>query len=257
MFFKGKKEKRNQVRRNEKSAYVKYRAANIVKLLILVALIIGIPLYLYFFQRDLLHTMRNLEDAKVFLRERGSKAIIAYFVIQIVQVIISIIPGNILQIAAGYVFGFRVGFVASIAGVMLGSVVTFHLGRFLGKDGMEMMIGKERFDKFIRKCNSKRGFIVIFLLNLIPGGPKDLLCYVAGVSNMRFTVFITVVMAARIPAMSASILFGKLIDAKNYTGVAVMAVVVAIFMLLIFLRHDELNEKLDKLYVKYVLKEEE
>lgn len=238
----------------EKSAYRKYAIGNAVKFVVLLILIIGIPLYLYFFQRDLLHSMRSMKDAKEFLLAQGNSAIIAYLAIQILQVIISIIPGNILQMAAGYIFGFRIGFLTSVIGVTIGSMITFHLGRFLGQDAMKMMFGEARFSKFMEKCNSKRGFIILFILNLIPGGPKDLLCYVAGVSNMRFSVFITVVMAARIPALCASILFGKFVDAENYTGVVIMVVVVAVFMFLIYFKRENLDRKLNYLYEKYVLK---
>ncbi len=238
----------------QKSAYVKYLVGNVLKFSILLILIIGIPLYLYFFQRDFFHSLRSMKDAKEFLLAQGNSAIIAYLAIQILQVIISIIPGNILQMAAGYIFGFRIGFLTSVIGVTLGSMITFYLGRFLGQDAMKMMFGELRFAKFMEKCNSKRGFIVLFILNLIPGGPKDLLCYVAGVSNMRFGVFVTVVMSARIPALCASILFGKFVDGKNYIAVTVIVVAVTISMLLIYFKRAELDRRLNYLYEKYVLK---
>ena len=73
-------------------------------------------------------------------------------------------------------------------------------------------------------------------------------------SNMRFGVFVTVVMSARIPALCASILFGKFVDGKNYIAVTVIVVAVTISMLLIYFKRAELDRRLNYLYEKYVLK---
>jgi uncharacterized membrane protein YdjX (TVP38/TMEM64 family) len=154
------------------------------------------------------------------------------------------------QFAAGTIFGFPLGLLYSIIGAVLGSTVTYYLARFLGKDAMELILGSEKMHYFVERLNSERAYIIVFLIYLIPGLPKDLVCYAAGISDMKFKAFIILSTAGRTPAMCGSLLFGVMYMQKNYTGMIIISAVCAVILILCFIFRKRLTGILDDIYNK-------
>ncbi|MEL7658184.1 MAG: VTT domain-containing protein, partial [Bacillota bacterium] len=163
---------------------------SILKLLILFGIVIGLPIYVYFAYPEWINQLKSLEDINKLLKQYKTASIFIYMGLQIFQIIISVLPGQALQFAAGYAYSFWLGFLYSLIGVALGTVITFYLARFLGKEALHVIFGEERFSKFVHTLNSKRSFIVLFVIFLIPGIPKDLFTYAAGVSEIRIIPFL-------------------------------------------------------------------
>lgn len=220
------------------------------KFLILLIFLIGIPFYVFYYHRELLQTFDSLESISAFLLEYKSASIFAYIGFQIVQIVIFIIPGQAIQLAGGYLFAFWLGFFLTFIGVALGTVITFYLARLLGKDAIHLMIGEERTRHYIEKFNSKRTFMIIFIIFLIPGIPKDAVTYVAGVSEMKAMPFIFISLLGRLPAMIGGVMIGSMLKSGSYIGVIIISVVAVIFFILGILFRDKLIGKSDKLYHK-------
>jgi uncharacterized membrane protein YdjX (TVP38/TMEM64 family) len=163
---------------------------------------------------------------------------------------ISVLPGQVFQFAAGSVFGFLPGLLISIAGAAIGATVTYHLAKFLGEDAMHQIFGEERMQEYVKRLNSERAYLIVFLIYLIPGLPKDLVCYAAGMSDMKYRAFILLSTVGRIPGMCGSLLFGHMFMQKNYTGMIIVAIVAGIILLLCFLFRKRLRTWMDKVYVK-------
>ena len=79
---------------------------SVVKITLLVLIVVGIPLYLWFFHGDWLRGFKNIDDVVAFLEKYETESIFVYLGLQIVQIVISIIPGQVFQMAAGYIYGF-------------------------------------------------------------------------------------------------------------------------------------------------------
>ena len=94
------------------------------------------------------------------------------------------------RIAGGYLFGFLTTFLISIVGAAAGTLITFYLAKLLGRNAIILICGEERFHKYQRIMSTQRARKVIFLIYLIPGLPKDLMAYAAGVSGINAFEFI-------------------------------------------------------------------
>ena len=150
-----------------------------VKLLLLLCIVIGVPVYVYFTYPELIDRFKSLDEINKMLIQYKTASIFIYIGLQVFQIIVSVLPGQALQFAAGYAYHFWLGFLYSIIGIAIGTVITFYLARLLGKDALHVIFGEERFTKFVHTLNTKRSFIVLFVIFLIPGIPKDLFTYAA------------------------------------------------------------------------------
>jgi uncharacterized membrane protein YdjX (TVP38/TMEM64 family) len=147
-------------------------------------------------------------------------------------------------------FGIGVGFLLSIIGAIIGTTISFYLAKVLGSDAMHMFFGEEKVRDYQRKLNSGRGLLLAFLIYLIPGIPKDLVSYAAGISEMRFRPFLLVATIGRSPGMLGSLLLGHFFESRNYTAIAILSAVVAVILLVCFVKRDELMGFLDKIEMK-------
>ena len=124
------------------------------------------------------------------------------------QVIIAFIPGEVVEIAVGYVFGGWLGAVVCIVGSTLGSLVAILLARKFGRRLVESLYPREKIDALpILNAPRKRN-IMTFLLFLIPGTPKDLITYVVGMTDMSIPLYILLTTLARFPSVITSTLGG-------------------------------------------------
>jgi uncharacterized membrane protein YdjX (TVP38/TMEM64 family) len=168
------------------------------------------------------------------LREGGSKGPLLCIAAQFIQVVIFAIPGEITQLAAGYVFGPWRGFLYSVIGIMTGSMFNFYFARIVGRPTLERFISRETLGKVDKSLTSGKGKSALFLLFLLPGAPKDAMCYGAGLTKMGLTEFVVITGLARTPSLFASILIGAQAVRGAYrsmilTGVIVVFVIAACY----------------------------
>ena len=212
----------------------------VLKFALLLSLIAGIPAYIYFFHRELITGFRNLEDVANFIIGYGVAGFFVYFGLQAVQTVILVIPGTVIQVAGGYVYGFWIGFLGSFAGIALGTFFTFYLARILGKDALRLLLGHERFTSVVNRLNKKKALVIIFIIYVIPGLPKDLVGYAAGISQMKFLPFLFLSMAGRLPTLMGSILVGSMMNDKNYVFVIVIIGVFTAFFIAAFIKRKDI-----------------
>ena len=174
---------------------------------------------------------------KEMLREWGILAPLLFIALQALQVIVSPIPGEATGFLGGYLFGEALGLLYSTIGLTLGSVVAFAIGRWLGAHYVRNFVKKETWDKlgFIVEAE---GAILCFIIFLIPGLPKDMVCYLFGISPMPLWVFAVVSGLGRIPGTWVLSAQGAHTATGNYVYVIVItAVVVAVALPLYYYRN--------------------
>jgi uncharacterized membrane protein YdjX (TVP38/TMEM64 family) len=174
---------------------------------------------------------------KEMLREWGILAPLFFIVLQALQVILSPIPGEATGFLGGYLFGEALGLVYSTIGLTLGSVAAFAIGRWLGAHYVQNFVKKETWDKlgFIVEAE---GAILCFMIFLIPGLPKDIVCYLFGLSPMPILVFAVVSGLGRIPGTWVLSAQGAHTATGNYVYVIVItAIVVAVALPLYYYRN--------------------
>lgn len=224
----------------------------ILKFGLLLGLLIGIPVYITLFNSELISMFKSLDSVNAYLEKYKTASVFVYIGLQALQILLSVIPGQPLNFAAGYAYTFGFGYLYSIIGAAIGTVLAFYLSRILGRDALHLIFGEEKISKFIYKLNSKRGFIIVFVIFLIPGLPKDLLAYAAGVSEMRLKVFLIISLVGRSPGMMFSIMTGSMFNKGSYFGIGVLAVIASVLCLWGLMHHEKLTNLIDKWYDKLV-----
>ena len=217
----------------------------ILKLLVLLFILAGIPAFLYFRYGSEIFSADAAERIIAYLKANESTAALIIILLQTVQVVICFLPGQPVQFAASYMFGVIGGLALSLAGAVIGVMISFYIAKLLGRDAVHMIFGEERVSDYRRKLNSGKGLSLAFLIYLIPGIPKDLVSYVAGISEMRFLPFMIVSTVGRIPGMAGSLLFGYFFKEKNYAGIAAVCVLMGLILLVFFIRRKDIYRMLD------------
>lgn len=145
------------------------------------------------------------------------------------QVILAVIPGEPFEIAAGYAFGALEGTILAIAGAALGSIITFGLVRRFGMRLVRVFFSEEKIHSLrFLKTSSARSYLFLAIY-MIPGTPKDLLGYFAGLTDLPFPVFCLICTLGRIPSVVTSTLGGNALGTGSYAAaVVVFAVTLAI-----------------------------
>ena len=174
---------------------------------------------------------------KQTLREWGALAPVIFIGLQALQVIIAPIPGELTGILGGYIFGEWVGLFYSTIGLTLGSVVAFAVGRWLGAHYVQRLVSPDVWRRlgFIVEAE---GVILCFVIFLIPGLPKDMACYLFGLSPMPFWVFAVVSTLGRIPGTWILSAQGAHTASGDYVEVILLtALVVALALPLYYCRN--------------------
>lgn len=134
-----------------------------------------------------------------------------------VQVVVALIPSELLEIAAGYVFGSWIGSLLCLVGIVLGSSATLLLVRRFGTRLVYAFYPKEKIDAIPLLRDPPKRNLLTFLLFLIPGTPKDLFTYAIGLTDMSIPVYIALTTVARYPSVILSTLSGNAVGTKDYT----------------------------------------
>jgi uncharacterized membrane protein YdjX (TVP38/TMEM64 family) len=176
------------------------------------------------------HFAHRLFNDNQYMKEKlvewGAAAPLIFIVIQALQVVIAPIPGEVTGILGGFVFGQWMGLVYSTMGLTAGSLLAFALGRWLGDAYVRNLVSEETWNKlgFIVEAE---GTILCFIIYLIPGLPKDIVCYLFGLSPMPFWVFAVVSTLGRIPGTWVLSAQGAKTATGHYIEVALLTATVA------------------------------
>ncbi len=126
-----------------------------------------------------------------FLQSLGPWSFAGFILIQAAQVIAAPVPGEVTGFLGGYLFGTLLGVIFSTVGLTLGSYIAFMFARTFGKPFLEKLVPVSTMERFKYLFRHKGAFL-IFLLFLIPGFPKDWLCYVLGLGPLSTMEFLLI-----------------------------------------------------------------
>jgi len=153
------------------------------------------------------------ENIRALLEAAGPLAPLLFILIQSLQVVFAPIPGEATGFLGGFLFGAPLGMLYSTIGLTLGSILAFLLGRWLEKKFVERWVSRETLEKF-DFLMEHQGALIAFFLFVLPGFPKDYLCFILGLSPMSFRLFLVMVTVGRLPGT----LMLSLQGAKVYEG---------------------------------------
>ncbi|NMM65445.1 TVP38/TMEM64 family protein [Clostridium sp. P21] len=200
----------------------------------------------YEYYNKYFYMFKDPDKIKHIIMSYGKYSILAFFILQIIQVVAFFIPGEIVQIAGGYIYGTLGGSIISLLGITTGSMIVFGISHSLGKPLIDKVVSNKDANFFKRILNLGHINFMVFLLYLIPGIPKDVLAYICGVSNVTFKNFIIYSTLGRVPGIFISAYFGAKIDSGNKAVLIFIAVIMTMLFSIGVFKGEALVKKIIK-----------
>ena len=188
------------------------------------------------------------EKFRAWVDGNGIVGRLAFIGMTIVQVIIAILPGEPFEIAAGYAFGAVEGTFLCVIAAAAGSMLVFFLVRTFGMWLVEIFFSAEKLESVRFLKTSEKKNILFLIIFMIPGTPKDLLSYVAGLTDMKAPLWLLICSLGRLPSIITSTVGGSAIGDKNYlfaAAVFVVTMVISIGGVLVYNRICRKNSESD------------
>jgi len=183
--------------------------------------------------RELARFYSSRREMRRFLKAAGPYAPVVFIALQALQVVVAPIPGEATGFLGGFLFGTTLGFIYSSIGLTIGSALAFGLGRRFGVPLVRRLVSEGVYHKFDFLARTG-GEIATLVLFLIPGFPKDVLCFILGVSPMPFVVFLVITTFGRMPGTWWLSLQGAKVGSAHYHEFMLFLVIAAVACVLAY-----------------------
>ena len=200
------------------------KAVSIVSAAVLLALFAAATVMLW---NPLINTIQNPEQFRAWVNLHGIMGRFLFIGMMALQIVFAVIPGEPMELGAGYAFGTLEGTVLCLVGAVVGSSIIFLFTKLLGIKMVETFVSREkirsmRFMKYSKNLNA-----IVFFAFLIPGTPKDILTYFIGLTSMKLKTFLILTSIARIPSVITSTITGNALGMQDYKNAAIVYSVTA------------------------------
>ena len=212
----------------------------IISLLVLVALL---TLGTLTIGPKIVNAARDPEKLRAELGGNSAKSQLIFVCIQFLQVLFAFIPGEFVEIAAGYIYGPFLGTVLCLIGVLPATCLIFGLTKLLGRKFTKITLDEKDLKKFSFLNDEKKLTTTFFLLYFFPGTPKDVITYFAGITKIKFLPFLLISVFCRIPSILTSTLAGGALGENKFILTLVIFGVTGITVILGWLMFRQISKK--------------
>jgi uncharacterized membrane protein YdjX (TVP38/TMEM64 family) len=185
------------------------------------------------------------DHLRTYVESWGALAPAAFILIQAMQVVVAPIPGELTGAVGGFLFGTLPNVLYSTIGLTIGSVVAFLAARIVGLPLVKLVVSDQFLEKF-HFLTERRGALLTLVLFSIPGFPKDMLCYLLGISPMGFWMFVVLCTVGRIPGTVMLSMCGCAVYDKDWTLLASVTITALLLLLVSFLYRDRIQHWIRK-----------
>lgn len=217
-----------------------------LRLLLLVVIVGGLTLILY--ETGLIHFFLDKKKMLAFLDSLGPLSFIGFIILQVTQVVAAPIPGEVTGLLGGFLYGPVLGITLSTIGLTIGSYAAFALSRAFGRPFVEWLVDERVMKRFDYLLHHKGAFLV-FLLFLVPGFPKDYLCYILGLGHLSTAEFLVIGGTGRLFGTILLTLGGSYIRHHQYLRFFVLAGVAIIVVFIAMAYRDKIERLLRKWHI--------
>ena len=165
---------------------------------------------------------REPESFRLWVDSHGILGRVVFVAMVVIQVLVAFIPGEPVELLAGYAFGVVEGSILTLLGFLIGSWMIFGLVRRFGVRLVEVFFPRNQIAELGFLKNPKKAKILAFILMTIPGTPKDFLSYFAGLTPLTRNQWLGIVAVARLPSLLTSTITGAAAGEENYLLSAIM-----------------------------------
>ncbi|MBQ7880954.1 MAG: TVP38/TMEM64 family protein [Clostridia bacterium] len=223
---------------------------NVYLKLSLVASIVLVIIYLVYFvlvKTDTMEKITSFEDLRQLILSFGGWGIFTYIVINLLQCVVIPVPTTLTVLVGTAIYGPFIAFLYATIGVILGSSIAFLIGRYCSRPVINWIFGKSKVEKYQNILN-KRAELILFLTLTLPFFPDDLICMMAGVSDIKYYKFLLISIFARGVGLATISFFGsgKIIPFSGWgiTVWAVIAIVVIAILVVAIKKRDKIKQLL-------------
>lgn len=188
----------------------------------------------------------SLDKFRDYIISLGSFGSVVLIFFQMLQTIIAPIPGEVIQVAGGYVYGVTFGVIYTTIGLLLGAIIAFYFTRLIGTPFIEKLINKKNSQWMVDIMDSKKFSAILFIVFLVPGLPKDFLIYVAGLTPINPLRFFGILLISRFPWLLASVSIGSNLHYGNYISTIIVLLIAIVSFILGICYKDKLISKFSK-----------
>jgi uncharacterized membrane protein YdjX (TVP38/TMEM64 family) len=183
-----------------------------------------------------------------FIESLGPWGLLGFIALQILQVVLAPIPGEVTGFIGGYLYGPVMGVLWSTIGLTVGSYIAFALARYFGRPFVERFVDKSIIDRFDYLLHHK-GVFLIFLLFLIPGTPKDFLCYILGLGHLSTLQFLVIGGVGRLFGTILITVGGDLIRNNEYNKFFILVGITVAVLLLAMIFKKQIERLLRRMHI--------
>lgn len=203
---------------------------------ILVGWFIGVPM---------IRLVRKPQAFRYWVDSFGLLGRFLFVAMVVLQVLVAFIPGEPVELAAGYAFGVVEGSLLTLTGFLLGSWLVYSLVRRFGVRLVEVFFSREKIEEISFLKNPKKAKALAFILMTIPGTPKDFLSYFAGLTPITAGQWLSIVAISRLPSLLTSTITGAAAGQEQYILSVIMLSITVILSLagVIYYRYLTKQEK--------------
>lgn len=171
--------------------------------------------------------LRDPAALRAWLLGFGPAAPVAFVCLQALQVVVAPVPGQVLGLASGYLFGAVLGTVYSLLGAALGTWVALQLAARYGRPFVERVFDPELVARFDAVA-AERGTTAMVVVFLVPGLPDDVICFLAGVTDLDPRRLVAASLVGRLPGYLLANLAGASVAAGRGTDAALILAVLVV-----------------------------
>ena len=176
----------------------------------------------WFAGRPLIRFAKEPELFRDWVDQQGVWGPLLFMGMVILQIVVAVIPGEPLEIVAGYAFGAVEGTLLCLLGAFVGRVAVFLLVRRFGTRAVEVFFPLDKLQSLAFLQNKRRLTFWVFFLFFLPGTPKDVLCYIVGLTDLPLASWLLISAIAPIPSIVTSTIGGDALGMGNYTFAAIV-----------------------------------
>ncbi len=204
---------------------MKKRDIKTISFVIFLAVMVLLSLLIYPLFRD----FKSVDTLAQTVEGYGALGIVLLFLIQVFQVIVAFIPGEVIEFASGLLYGGIGGFIICMAGLFCGQFLIFKAVSVWGHHLLDLILDKKFIKRFSFLKDSRKVKRITFILYFIPATPKDLLTYFMPITRIGLKEFMIISLTARIPSVLSSTIAGARLTAGDTRGAVIIYVCLAVF----------------------------
>ena len=192
-------------------------------LILSIAVMLGLTLALW---NPLINFIEDPESLSAWIDSAGIWGPIVFMFLNTAQVLLAIIPGGPFEVAAGALFGPWAGTIMCDVAMTAGGMMTFFFVRKFGMKFIELFVDRKEIESVKFLHTNEKYTSLLFLFFLFPGTPKDLMCYVVGLTDIKWTTWMLINFVGRFPAILLSALGGSALGEQKYEIVIVAFLII-------------------------------